>query len=201
MLLCTGMRLEPQLRAKTARLILLALLSATIAARVSPQNISFPGIRSESKSPDGRFVIKNFDSETEDPAHTLTLLDHRTGTEIKIYRYGRHVDVLWSPNSKAFVINDYEGSNISHPVLFTEPWTLARVDLREKLIDFLRARNEAKSVLGNDHVYITAERWLNSDKLLCKVTGYGAANPKGFTKRYVYEIGVGFRVARGPQRG
>jgi hypothetical protein len=155
--------------------------------------MSFPGATSASKSPNGRFVIKNFDSDTGDPVHSLTLIDRRKGSEIKIYHYGRGVDILWSPNSAAFVINDHEGSNAAHPVLFTQPWSTRFSDLRQKLIDFLRARREARSTLENDHVYFTAERWLGDDEILCKLTGYGAANPKGFTKRYIYKLDAGFR--------
>ncbi len=195
MLSCTVMFLEHQRRARikaAAIRFVIAFLFAAVATGLSAQNVSFPGTRSQSKSPDGRFVIKNFDSDTENPAHTLTLIDRRKGSEVKIYQYGRGVDVLWSPNSKAFIISDHEGSDASHPVLFTEPWSTSRTDLREKLIDFLRPRNEAKSVLDNGHVYITAERWLASNKILCKVTGYGDADPKGFTRHYVYELGGSF---------
>ncbi|MGB6482070.1 MAG: hypothetical protein WBE86_01135 [Candidatus Acidiferrales bacterium] len=172
---------------------MIALLFAAIASGASAQNVSFPRARSEAKSPDGRLEIKNSDSDVENPVHTLTLIDHRNGSEIKIYRYGRSVDILWSPSSGAFIINDHEGSNVAHPVLFTKPWSTKYTDLREKLIDFLRSRNEAKSVLENDHVYITAQRWLSSNEILCKVTGYGEVDPNGFTKHYVYKIGVGFR--------
>ena len=178
------------------RCLLTALLSTTIACSVSAQNVSFPGARSESKSPDGRFAIKNSDSDVEDPAHTLTLVDSRNGSVIKIYQFGRGVDILWSPASDAFVINDHEGSNVSHPVLFREPWSTNFTDLREKLIDFLRSRNQAKSALENHHVYFTAQRWLSDNEILCRVTGYGDADPKGFTKHYVYKIGVGFRPHR-----
>jgi hypothetical protein len=163
---------------------------------VSAQSVSFPGTRSESKSPDGRFVIKNSDSDVEDLAHTLTLVDRRNGSVIKIYQYERGVDILWSPASDAFVINDHEGSNVSHPVLFREPWSTNFTDLREKLIDFLRSRNQAKSALENHHLYFTARRWLSDNEILCQVTGYGDVDPKGFTKHYVYKIDVGFRPRR-----
>lgn len=175
------------------RWVLTAVLSTTIASCVSAQSVSFPGTRSESKSPDGRFAIKNSDSDVEDPAHTLTLVDRRNGSVIKIYQYERGVDILWSPASDAFVINDHEGSNVSHPVLFREPWSTNFTDLREKLIDFLRSRNQAKSALENHHVYFTALRWLNDNEVLCQVTGYGDVDPKGFTREYVYKLGVGFR--------
>jgi len=178
------------------RWILTALFSAAAASGVIAQNLSFPGVRSESKSPDGRFVIKNSDSAGENPVHALTLVDSRNGSVIKIYEYRRHVGVLWSPTSVALVVNDYEGSNASHPVLFSAPWTNEFVDLREKLIGFLRSGRGAKSVLDNHHVYFSAKRWLSGDEILCQVTGYGDVDPKGITAQYVYKIGAGFRPYR-----
>jgi hypothetical protein len=175
------------------RWLLTALSCLAIASCAVGQSVSFPGTRSETKSPDGHLVIRNSDSDVEDPAHTLTLVDSRNGTVIKIYRYGRGVDVLWSPASDAFVVNDHEGSNVSHPVLFRAPWSTNHTDLREKLIDYLRARKQARSVLENHHVYIAAERWLSDNEVLCQVTGYGDVNPKGFTRHYVYKLDAGFR--------
>lgn len=173
--------------------LLVIFFLAGAAVEASAQNMSFPGVRSESKAPNGRFVIKNFDSDTEDPAHSLTLIDRQTGSKIRIYLYGRGVDILWSPDSTAFVINDHEGSDAAHPVLFTQPWSTHFSDLRQGLIDFLRTKHQEHSFFDNGHVYFTAERWLHNDELLCELTGYGEANPKGFTKRYVYKLAVGFR--------
>ena len=157
-----------------------------------PHKVSFPG----AKSPDGRFIIRNVDDEKLDPAHTLTLVDASNGSAVKSYSYGRHVDVLWSPSSDAFVVNDYEGSDASRPVLFMSPWKGQPVDLRKKLTDFLRSQGEARSVDGNHHVYFSAKRWLGRDVILCQVTGYGDVDPKGFTKRYVYKLCDGFHHSR-----
>lgn len=178
------------------RWFLIAILVTVIGGGVCAQNMSFPGVRSESKSPDGRYVVKNSDSYAADLTHTLTLVDNRNGSVIRSYQYGRHVDVLWSPTSVAFVVNDYEGSDASHPVLFTPPWKNQPVDLREKLIVFLRTGRGAKSVLDNHHVYFSAQRWLSGDEILCQLTGYGDVDPKGFTAEYVYKIGAGFRFSR-----
>lgn len=172
---------------------LLILLCAAITTGLSAQKVSFPGARSDAASPDGRFSIKNSDNDLQDPAHSLTLVDRQNGSVINIYQYERGVDVLWSPASNAFVVNDHEGSNISHPVLFREPWSKDYTDLRKQLIVYLRSANEAKSALDNHHVYFTAQRWLSSKQILCELTGYGDANPKGFTKHYVYKLGAGFR--------
>ena len=97
-------------------------------------------MKSETKSPDGRYTIRNTDDEKQEPAHVLALIDAKDGSTTKIYAYGRHVDVLWSPTSVAFVVNDYEGSDAAHPVLFTAPWDNQPVDKRESnSIPVLRA--------------------------------------------------------------
>jgi len=177
-----------------SRLLPSALVCVVLGAGASAQRVSFPGPKSATESPDGRYTIQNADNEKQEPAHTLTLVDARNGSTTKIYSYGRHVDVLWSPTSSAFVVNDYEGSDASHPLLFAAPWTDQPVDMREKLVNFLRSRRMAKSVEENHHVYFSAKRWVSDNEILCEVTGYGDADPKGFSKRYVYKIGDGFRL-------
>jgi hypothetical protein len=103
--------------------------------------------------------------------------------------------VLWSPLSNALVVNDHGGSNFSKPVLFKLPLSGGGIDLWTRLIAFLGSRAEARSALKNHHVYFTASRWLNGNEQACKLSGYGEADPKGFTRYYVYEINKGFRVA------
>lgn len=173
-----------------------ALLCAVVLGAANGQKVSFPGAGSETKSPDGRYTILNADDEKQEPAHSLTLIDAKDGSTTKLYSYPRGVDVLWSPTSRAFVVNDYEGSDPAHPVLFSAPWTNQPVDLREKLIGYLRSGRGTKSVLDNHHVYFSAQRWLSGDEILCQVTGYGDVDPKGFAAQYVYKIGAGFRPHR-----
>jgi hypothetical protein len=92
------------------------------------------------------------------------------------------------------VVNDYEGSDASHPVLFTKPWTAQPIDLRERLLTFLGTQVATKGMLSNLHVYLLAQRWLADGDILCRVTGYGDADPKGFRKDFVYKVGEGFRA-------
>jgi hypothetical protein len=179
------------------KFVLGALLSVTLGVGVHAQKVSFPGARFETKSPDDRYTIQNADDEKREPAHTLTLIDAmRGGSATKIYSYGRHVDVLWSPTSSAFVVNDYEGSDAAHPILFTTTRIDRVIDLREILIDFLRSEGTANSIEKNQHVYVLANRWVSGNEIECEVSAYGNANPKGFTKRYVYKVGEGFRADR-----
>ena len=178
---------------KTSLWILTTFLSLTLTIGANAQKISFPGPSSKIKSPNGEYTIRNTDDQKQEPAHRLTLVDEKNGTIVKVYSYGRHVDVLWSPDSRAFVVNDYEGSDSCHPILFAPPWSAATIDLRGKLITYLRARGEAQIAEKNDHVYFTVQRWLTDKEMICKITGYGDASPKGFTKYYVYNLGSGFR--------
>lgn len=178
------------------RWFLNALLSAVIASGASAQILSFPGAKLETESPDGRSMIRNSDSLSESPAHTLTLVEAKSGSSIKIYQYARSVDVLWSPASDAFVINDYEGSDSTRPFLYEVPWTGTKTDILKEFTRFMRRRHEEKLVLKNDHVYFTVRRWINPRELLCQFEAYGEASPRGSGLKgfYVYRIGEGFRV-------
>ena len=160
------------------------------------QKITFPGRRMETKSPDGQYVIRNDDTVGREPIHTLTLETKGEATSRKFHSYDRSVDVLWSPNSDGFVVNDHEGSDSARPLLFALPWKGEQTDLLEELEKFLRKRNEGDLITGNHHVYLTVRRWLSKDELLCKLWGYGEASRNGFAKYYVYTIGQGFRVYR-----
>jgi hypothetical protein len=175
--------------------VLTVLVCSLIVSGASAQMLSFPGTRPEVKSPDGRYVIQNHDDEKQEPAHFLVLIDKKSGSTKTLYAYGRHVDVLWSPTSLALIVNDYEGSDAAHPLLFKAPWKNRGIDLRGELLRFLRSRHEAKSALENHHVYVTAKQWLRGDEILCQITGYGDVDPNGFTHHYVYKIGNGFTLA------
>ena len=179
--------------ARNRRLISIFFWSVALV-QMSAQKVSFPGIKTQAKSPDGHYVVKNVDDENREPAHTLTLMETTANKVMETYEYRRHVDVLWSPASDAFVVNDYEGSDASHPVLFTKPWTAQPIDLRERLLTFLGTQVATKGMLSNLHVYLLAQRWLADGDILCRVTGYGDADPKGFRKDFVYKVGEGFRA-------
>lgn len=130
------------------------LLSAVIASGASAPSVSFPAAKSETESPGGRYVIRNSDSLSENPAHTLTLvIEAKSASAIKVYQYARSVDILWSPASDVFVINDYEGSDSTRPFLYDVPWTGTKTDILKEFSRFMRGRHKEKLVLKNDHVY------------------------------------------------
>ncbi len=183
--------------ARTRWLVTIVLLSTALVLGASDKKVSFPGPESEARSPDGRYSIKNMLYDNAQRAYLL-FVDRTSGKQHKIHDYARHVEVLWSPASDAFVVNDFEGSDSTRPILYSVPTTGTDTDLLQKLTDFLRARREEKLVLGNGHVYLTVQRWINPEELLCLLQAYGEASPhgSGFEGRYVYKIGDGFRVYR-----
>lgn len=60
------------------------------------------------------------------------------------------------------------------------------IDVKEKLAEEL---TDNRSIFGNAHVYIASIKWLNDDKVLLKIHGYGDVDPKGFAMWYEYSIG------------
>ena len=168
----------------------LAVLFLVVSCRA--QNASFPGRTAKLRSPDGRYVIENVDYDERDPAHGLFLVDTKTRAKIKIQGYARGVDVLWSPESEAFVVNDHEGSDSTRPLLYSLPWTGSKTDLLEELTVFMRARHQEGQMHRDDHSYLTVRRWMNSRDLLCKLEAYG--NRRTFEGSYLYTIGEGFHV-------
>jgi hypothetical protein len=181
--------------ANSSWLLIILLLGTAPSFAAIDQKASFPGPESEARSPDGRYSIKNILYDDARRAY-LVLIDRRSGKQHKVRDYARHVEVLWSPASDAFVVNDFEGSDSTRPILYFVPWARNNIDLLQKLTDFLRARRQEKLVLRNGHVYLTVQRWINDQEILCRLEAYGEASPvgSGFKGDYVYKIGEGFRV-------
>jgi hypothetical protein len=194
---CHGgeLRSAMKTRANSSWLVTILLLGTALVFGASDNKTSFPGPKSESRSPDGRYSVKNMLAEHAQRAY-LVLVDRKSGMQHKVRDYARHVEVLWSPASDAFVVNDFEGSDSTRPILYFVPWAGNNTDLLQKLTDFLRGRREEKLVIGNGHVYLTVARWVNDQEILCRLEAYGEASPhgSGFDGYYVYKIGDGFRV-------
>src|SRR5882762_6847684 len=93
---------------------LLLLVAPSAMAGGNP--IAFPGRVSELSSPDGRFVLRNVDSDQE-PHHVLYLEDVWKKSE-RLLAYGRHASALWCGHGQGLLINDYGGSDYSNCLLF-----------------------------------------------------------------------------------
>ena len=56
-----------------------------------------------------------------------------------------------------------------------------------------RQMGDNQSIFNNHHVYVTGVGWLGEDKVEIKIWGYGDIDPRGFTLRYEFTIGDGFK--------
>jgi hypothetical protein len=152
------------------------------------------------KSPNGRYVVKNDYRDRQScggqtpPCISVDLVDTRTGKSTLLYKYGRWVRILWSPSSKAVIVNDYGGSDYSLAILFLLSPRLTKIDLGDRLLASRHTGPETTKFGLDDHVYIYAVKWLGNDRLLLKVTGLGNQNSDSFTELYAYRIGDSFEL-------
>lgn len=171
----------------------------SLIATASPKaetTATFPGKISEIKSPNGFYTIKNFDpAPTGEIIHRLYLLRRDQRKPILLRSYDRDVDILWSPDSSAFVVNDWIGSNITNPYLYYVNNTSHPIEITSKLFAALKGGPDRYSLNNSDHLYVFATRWRTPTSLEIKVTGHG---PQGaFTIFYVWNLKRSFqRVGR-----
>jgi hypothetical protein len=154
---------------------------------------SFPGERSTSKSPNGRYVLHNIDDDTSEPSHQLILEDLSKHTSSKLISYNRSVDVLWSPGGSKLIVNDHGGSDFTEAYVFILGESLRKIDLTDELN---RKYSGSARIFKNHHVYLEGISWLDEKRIKIKVFGYGEADPDGFVKFFEYTIaGVIKRVS------
>jgi hypothetical protein len=135
--------------------MLLHLLFAVAGA------IAFPGADT-SASPDGRFQLHYRAPEPGFTLHRLLLVSASSRASSQVYAFGRHVSVLWAPDSRHAAITDWTGSNESRVVI-------AAVAAPSSVIVLHRARIQAatSTPLARDHhLYVEASRWLSGQELL-----------------------------------
>jgi hypothetical protein len=173
-----------------------ALVLLLIPVLSADNPIAFPGRVSELASPDGRYVLRNVDSDQE-PHHVLYLEGAQHKNE-KLMVYGRHASALWSRDGQGLLVNDYGGSDHSNCLLFLFGVERKRIDVRERLREQLGSN---ETIFGNHHVYVEGVEWISRDRVSVKVSGYGDVNPKGFTLLYDHSVGGRFRLVKRTKGG
>lgn len=178
--------------------ILVSLYGLTATA-ASQKVIQFPGEISQIASPNGRYVLVNIDSESEEQTlslgdnHALYIRDLKTGKEKKIYTYGRHIKTLWSPRGNRLMISDYGGSDYANCIIFFFDTARDPINVQEQLREKMKYN---KSIFDNHHVYIVGTKWFSENRVKIKIFGHGNIDPNGFTLWYEYLIGDGFKKLR-----
>jgi hypothetical protein len=176
---------------RSAGIFLLLALCSLVAFGSSKKPVEFPGPQAKLQSPDGRYVVENVDSDKE-PHHTLRLKSAATGTVRTLCSYQRHVTVLWSPDGKKLVVNDYAGSDFSRVLIFSADRESPLVNVGAELLQSLRDSPDRRSLADNQHVYFAVSGWEGKESVKLKVWGYGQVDPKGFSRWYQYTLGGSF---------
>jgi len=174
--------------------ISILVVLSSLAASGTPQLTEFPGTETQLKSPDGRYVVENVDSDKE-PHHTLLLKNTKTGAVRTLCNYQRHVTLLWSPDAKELAVNDYCGSDFSKALLFSADQDNSPKDIGAELLQSLKESPDRKSLAENHHVYFAVLGWEGTDIVRLKAWGHGDVDPKGFSRHYLYHLGGSFRRA------
>lgn len=144
----------------------------------------FPGESTEAKSPNGLYTIKNVDKTIGnipsekytirhgevDKHHLIFIWNLQKKTAV-LRSYLRDTDVLWSPDSKAFIVNDYVGSNMTIPFLYWVKDLHHPANIGAKFTDTLKNKDDKSKVAHSLHLHILATRWLSPNCVEIKCSG------------------------------
>lgn len=161
------------------------------------------GKRSEIKSPNGLYAVKNVDEKVSDQAYPkhvlffvgkgtekLPLILPSTGTN----SYQREVNILWAPDSNFFVLNDWWVSNRSNAYLYRLSDLSHPIDLGNKLKNELTDQQDLTCMENSIHTYIFASKWLDPTSVEVRLAGDYTSKPKfkgrfrQFTIYYVWDL-------------
>jgi hypothetical protein len=134
-------------------------------------------------APDQNWCVVGTTAEGGDELHTLLLENAATGSRRLLLRYGRHVRVLWAPDSSGLAVTDAEGSDSSRTYLI-DIRSLERIDVGKQLIT---GDPTLGPLLRNHHAYLDATRFIRSHTLLLSAHGYGDESPNGFQRCYALD--------------
>jgi hypothetical protein len=171
-------------RRTAAGYLIAALAVPVIPAYGSAGQIVLPD-NGSATSPNGKYVVRSKRAEDSDDSSPLCsywwnntgdqcrcatfLTNAKTQEEKLLYYSDESAIILWSPNSDAFVLNDWEGSSYATAVLFLLEPQFARIDLE---CDLRESKASIPSIEDADHFYIQGKRWLNNDQLLLQIDGH-----------------------------
>lgn len=159
---------------------------------------NFPGEVAEIASPNGSFIVKNLDDSLgrnipskkyADPKqldnHQLVLTKKGSKAGTPVFTYQRNVDVIWSPDSTAFIVNDFMGSNLAFPFLLQVKDPTHPVEFADRFVDSVTDKKDKHNLTKSDHVYIKVTRWLSPQSVEIKAFGH---NTDSFEMFYSWDL-------------
>ncbi len=153
------------------------------ACAVAADTTRFPDGANAAIAPNQALRLYSVDHEDAEPNHTLLLTVSATQATEKVLDFDRYVEVAWSPNSQAFFVTDYAGSDQANCFVFKFP-PLSRMDVTPRLLQL----SPEKNLFKNHHLYIKCTRWKDARHVEVDVSGYGDQHPRGFKRHYILEI-------------
>jgi hypothetical protein len=144
-------------------------------------------------SPDGRWTLI-FECPNNCTERKLWIVQSETRTRRMVREFERSLSISWSPNSRAFFINDDLGSNESECYVY-DAATLKATNLADVVVAKYAS---TRQYLTAGHSYLRARRWASSHELLVTLFGHFDEPPsRGFTLRYRVNLnGTVQRVSR-----
>lgn len=86
--------------------VLLILLLVTFAARGESTTRSFPQSNEPLFNRDSSYDLRVESDANLDDAHTLILHSHNRSSSARVMRFGRSINVGWSPDGRKFFVNN-----------------------------------------------------------------------------------------------
>ena len=178
-------------------LLLVALLST--AASSFAAGFAFPS-SARCLSPDGRWELKaRPPRHPERNAGHLLVLKKVRGPTVRLQRFDRSCEVLWSPDSARIAVTDWQASDMSDVLIYS----VARPTHGQSVARLL-PKGAIPTEEREGHGYFEASKWLDSRRLQIKVWGHRDSFPAtSFEHRFVFDTKTSKIIAEGvtPVRG
>jgi len=185
-------------------LFIVVLLFIAALAATAADFVTFPGALSETKSPNGSYVVKNV------PDRSLFFL--RNGQKSQrplnlpsggLYYgessprqnvYDREVNILWSPDSSEFVLNDWYGSDQADAYLYRVDALAHPIDIGARLQSSMTDKIDKQCIEHGVHCFIFVSRWVGPKVVEVKIAGDYTSNVnhkeqfRQFTLYYLWDL-------------
>lgn len=161
------------------------LLGYLLMAQAMP--VQCRGPSSAVRSPDGQHTLL-----WKASACALWITDARGSHRQLLLRPIEAPSIGWSPDSRAFFVNDHISSDFESSYVFSIATIPQKLDLHAAVRHYLEP-NERR---GNAHVYAHALSWIDNEHILLRVSGHSDRPPaREFVNCYIADTHGGVAVA------
>lgn len=147
-------------------------------------------------SPDGSFKVSSVfcSSLSHEREFALILENIKSGERRTLYTYDRDATVLWSPDSRWIIVNDYAGSDYTNNVIISIERNVPPIDLKKHLLQ----SKPKQDVLESDHLYLSAREWKSESDIELLAWGHDSGRKISFCKCFLMSLDGSVRQCRLP---